>query len=167
MGYDIANIPVDLILNILNVILFVIIVRTLVYKPVKKFINERRAKIDADLDDAKAAKAEAEAMKAEYDGKMKAADEEAGSVVSAARAEAKKQAKDILDESQSEKSRIVEKAREDAEKEKKKILDSVSDEVVDASALMAEKLLERSVSDEDTKRIAKEFFASRATESKK
>lgn len=166
MDYNIANIPVDLILNILNVIIFVVIVRLLVYKPVKKFINERKNKINTELDEASAAKLNAEELCAQYQNKLTESKTDADRIVSDARAEAKQTSDRIISDAECESRRIIDEARAKGEEEKKKILQSVQGEIISASAMMAEKLLERSVSDEDTKRIAEDFFASHSSESK-
>ena len=167
MNYNIANIPVDIILNILNVVLFVVIVRLLVYKPVKKFINERKAKIDSDLDDAKKAKDDAEALRAEYEQKLAASDSEAEAVLCAARADAEKIAQNAKLEAEKEKERVISGAIGEAEKEKERILSCATDQIVETSALMAEKLLGRAVCDEDTRKIAEDFFASKKAEKKR
>ena len=45
MNYDFSNIPTDLILNILNIVILFVIVRFIVYKPVKKFIDGRKERV--------------------------------------------------------------------------------------------------------------------------
>lgn len=167
MGYNIANIPVDLILNILNVIIFVVVVRALVYKPVKKFINERKAKINADIDDAARAKAETESLRSEYESRLADSKSDAERIVSGSREEAKKVSEKIVSDAEDEGRRIIDEARTKAGREKEKIMSSVQDEIVSASAMMAEKLLQRSVTDEDTRKIAEDFFASQSSENRK
>lgn len=165
MDYNIANIPVDLILNILNVVIFVVIVRALVYKPVKKFINERKSKINTELDEASAAKASAEELRDQYQNKLADSKADADRIISDARANAKEEADRIISDAERESRRIIDSARSKGEEEKSKILSSVQGEIINASAMMAEKLLERSVSDADTRKIAEDFFASHSPES--
>ncbi len=164
MDYNIANIPVDLILNILNVVIFVLVVRLLVYKPVKKFMTARREKINAELDEAAQTKREAENLLSEYQQKLADSKADADRIISDAHAEAKLASEKIISDAQGESRRIVEEARTKGEAEKKKILASVQGEIISASAMMAEKLLERSVSDADTRKIAEDFFASHSSE---
>ena len=52
MNYDFSNFPIDLILNILNIVILFVIVRFLVYKPVKKFMDARTARVTAAAEDA-------------------------------------------------------------------------------------------------------------------
>lgn len=166
MDYNIANIPVDLILNILNVVIFVVIVRLLVYKPVKKFINERKEKINTDLDKASAAKTDAEELRSQYQNKLDDSKADAERIISDARAEAKQESDKIIADAECTRQKIIDEARAKGEEEKKKILKSVQGEIVSASTMIAEKLLERSVNDADTRKIAEGFFASHSPESK-
>ena len=55
MDLDLSNVPFDLIINILNVVVFYLIIRLLVYKPVKKFLSARKEKIDKEREELSAA----------------------------------------------------------------------------------------------------------------
>ena len=46
-GLVISDAVKDLIINIINIIILFVIVRSLVYKPVRKFLDARTARIDA------------------------------------------------------------------------------------------------------------------------
>lgn len=160
MNYDFSNIPVDLILNILNIVILFVIVRFIVYKPVKKFVDARKERAHNLTTEAASKLMKAKETEAEYNQKLADAAAEAERISENAAAEAKRRAEKILADAQSEADRIIEEARHEAEKEKSEILESVKPEIASMSAMMAEKILERSVSDEDTRRIAEEFFAS-------
>ena len=64
MNLDLSNVPFDLIINILNVVVFYLIIRLLVYKPGKKFLSARKEKIDKAREELSAARAAAETEKA-------------------------------------------------------------------------------------------------------
>ena len=51
-GLVISDAVKDLIINIVNIIVLFVIVKTLAYKPVKKFLDDRKAKIEKQLNDA-------------------------------------------------------------------------------------------------------------------
>ena len=63
---DLSKIPIDLLLNILNIVLLFLIVRKLAYKPIRKFMDARTARVNAEAEAAAQKAAEAEKMKAEY-----------------------------------------------------------------------------------------------------
>ena len=69
-GLDFSKIPMDLILNFINIILLFIIVKALLYKPVRKFLDARAEKTAAVMKDAQAEKESALALKADYESRM-------------------------------------------------------------------------------------------------
>ena len=51
-GLQISDAVKDLIINIINIIVLFVIVKSLAYKPVKKFLDARKARIDESLKNA-------------------------------------------------------------------------------------------------------------------
>ena len=151
MNYDFSNFPIDLILNILNIVILFVIVRFLVYKPVKKFMDARTARVTAA---AEAADALSEQLKAQLAGAANDADR----IRNEAAAAAKVQADNVLKEAGEQADRIVSEAKERAEAEREEVLSSLRSDIASSAEAIAGKILERKVSDEDTKRIAEEFF---------
>ena len=66
LGFDASKIPIDLLLNLLNIVLLFLIVRTLAYKPIRKFMDARTARVTAEAKAAEEKAAEAEKLKEEY-----------------------------------------------------------------------------------------------------
>lgn len=64
---DFSKIPFDLVINILNIVVIFPIVRLLAYKPIRKFLDARRQKLDDEKTANEKIKAEAEEKKAEYE----------------------------------------------------------------------------------------------------
>ncbi len=58
-GLNLSTVPFDLIVNILNIAILYVILRFLVYKPVKKFLNARLERLRAEKESAEKAVAEA------------------------------------------------------------------------------------------------------------
>ena len=75
-----------------------------------------------------------------------------------AAAAAKAQADNVLKEAGEQADRIVSEAKERAEAEREEVLSSLRSDIASSAEAIAGKILERKVSDEDTKRIAEEFF---------
>ena len=120
--------PLKILYHIINLILLVVFFRFLLFKPVMKFINKRKDKINAELEDA--AKAEQESkeklekyndllLQADNEGR-KAADriiddaiKEGQSVIDTGR----KQADEFLRQAEMEREEEIQKAREELQKE--------------------------------------------------
>ena len=158
MNYDFSNFPIDLILNILNIVILFVIVRILVYKPVKKFMDARTARVTAAAEDAGAKAKAAEELSEQLRAQLADAANDADRIRNEAAAAAKAQADNVLKEAGEQADRIVSEAKERAEAEREEVLSSLRSDIASSAEAIAGKILERKVSDEDTKRIAEEFF---------
>ena len=70
-------VPWNFIATICNLFIQVYLIKRFLFKPVNEMLEKRRAKADAEIQDAVKAKEEAEVMKAEYEKNMQEAKEKA------------------------------------------------------------------------------------------
>lgn len=159
-GLDVSKIPVDLLLNILNIVLLFVIVRALAYKPVKKFMENRTARVNAAAEEAAAKAAEADKAKADYEALLADAQAEKAKVVEEARKQAKAEAQAIVTDARNQADSIVTAAQAQAQKTHDEALQNMQGEVVALAFDISEKLLERTVQDADTKKMADRLFDS-------
>ena len=96
---------------------------------------------------------EALAMKAEYEEKLKAANKEAELILSDARKTAVHNEQKIIDEAKEEAARIIERANKEAELEKQKAADDVKQQIVAVSAMIASKLIAKSIDESESNAI--------------
>lgn len=158
MGIELSQVAVDLIINIINIILLFVIVRSLVYKPVKKFLDARREKIDAQAAKAEELKkqyAGAEALKEQI---IADANEKGDEVVRVAAVKAKSQADKIIADANEKAEKITADAELKASAEKERVLASAKDDIVDMAITLSGKILERELNADDARRAAQEFF---------
>lgn len=164
MNYDINNFPLDLVLNILGIVIIFIIVRLLVYKPAKKFLDARRERLSAERASADAEKQRALEMKASLEERLSSSEE-------AAKAEARR----IIDEAKTEAAGIIAEANERAEKvlsmaeakikaERESAKKASERETISMAFEIAEKILERRVNDSDTINMAQKLFDSMSSD---
>lgn len=159
MNISIPEVIQDLIINIINIIILFVIVRSLVYKPVRKFLDARTARIDALQAQAAEQLQAAQARAAQVDEELKAGRTRAEEVLSEAEHTAKLNAGKIVEEARSDARKILEKARQDTKAEHNEMISSLKDEIMQLAAGMAEKILEREISDDDNMRLAAQFFS--------
>jgi len=164
-GLDISKVPFDLILNILNIVILYVILRFLVYKPVKKMLAARTEKLEAEKAEARRTLEEAETVKAEYTALVSESEIKAADVIRQSEREANKRAEAIITEAQTEAKKIISGAEEKISAMKEEAYKDMRDEVVDLSVTIASKLIERNINTEDNKRIADTFFESRTVQS--
>lgn len=148
----------DLILNIINILVLFFVTKSLLYKPVKKFLNARAEKLNVAQKDAEDAKAQAEESKAKYDAVLSDAEQVKTEAVEKAEAEARAAAERIIAQAKEQAAETVEKGEKRAAAEREKMLADAKDDIIDATLDATGKLLGRVVTDEDNRRIIESYF---------
>jgi len=136
------------------------------FPPILETLETRERKIRESLDQAEQSRATAEQKLKEYEAKLMAAAKEAETLM----AEAKQKAQQLLDENQqrlrADSKRIKEEATQDIDRERRKAVQDIKDQTADLAILVAEKVIGRSLSDDDHRRFAQEALAEVAAHSK-
>lgn len=86
-----------LIWETVNFLVIVALLHRLLYKPVRRFIRQRRERMEAERQAVAQARKEAESIRRQYEEKLRALEEEQKSTLAAARARADEEAKEILE----------------------------------------------------------------------
>ena len=113
----------DSCLTIIAVMVLFAVFSALLFEPVRKMLNDRKEKIQSELDDAKESMENAHALKAEYEEKLKNVEKEAEAILSEARRKALANENQIVAQAKEEAARILDRARVEAELEKQKMAD--------------------------------------------
>jgi len=132
----------DVILHIVNMIILFVIVRFLVYKPMRRFMNARSARIAASFDEAKNARDETEILRAQAGTIIAGAEEEARARALEITGAANESARAMTESAREESRAILENARTEAQAEHDRTMASLRAEVVDLAAEMAARILE-------------------------
>lgn len=135
----------DVILLAVAVFFLFLLMSYLLFNPARKLLKERHDRIEGEINDAKADKESAAALKAEYEAKLKDVDREAESILSDARQKAIKNEAKIIAEAKEEASRIIKRAQEEAELEKKHAMDEMKQEMITIASMMAKKVVTASI----------------------
>lgn len=146
-GLD-AQLLFDILVQGLAVFLLFIFLSYVLFEPVKKMLDERQAKIKNDIESAASDREEAAKLKAEYDERIKNADDEADEILAAARKKAVKNEEAIVAEAKQEASRIISRANQEAELEKNRVKEEVKQEIIGVATAMAGKFVAGSMDDE-------------------
>lgn len=158
LGINLSALPVNIFLNILNIVLLFVIVRTLAYKPIRKFMDARTARVNAEAEAAEKKAQDADKAKAEYEAMLSQGEVLQNEKMQEVTAEAKAQAAEILREAEEKASEILQGAQEKAKKVHEDALKDMQGEIVDLAFEISEKLLEHSVRDADTDKLASRLF---------
>lgn len=117
----------------------------LLFKPVRKLLEDRKQRVADEQETAKKEKEEAIAYKVEYEKKLKEIDKEAQVILSDARKKAMQNEASIVAEAKEEAARIIARANNEIDLEKKRALDDMKQEMISIASLMAGKVVTASI----------------------
>ncbi len=149
---------VQILLHMLNFVILAGALGLLVYKPVAKFLAERRTKIAESLEKNEKMAAENEQLRAEYEQKIKDIEKQAAEIQVNSEREAARIAAATISAAKEEAARIISAAEREAEERKKHILDSAQTEIGELVIEATQKLLCETASEERAKDLYDAFI---------
>jgi len=149
----------SLIIQFLNFIILLLILKRLLYKPFLAKMAERTQAIQKSLDEAQAARAQAARQQEENEARLRAAHAEAAAIRAQALKDAADEQKRLVDAARAESQRLVETAKAQMDADVRRARDELRREVADLATAVAEKLVRRSLRDEDHRRIVADAIA--------
>lgn len=159
-----AAATIDIDLNVLvwaaiNFTLLVVILAKVLWRPVIELLDDRRKEIETNLSQAEQARAEAERLRADYNQQISQAQREAQDLIDKATRAASDQREEILAKAQAEAEELLERARKTISQERDQAIAELRQEVAMLTIVATERLLRRSMSDEDHHRLAEEIVS--------
>ena len=137
----------QILLHLLNFVILFAILYFLLYKPVRNFMDKRKAAYQEMEDQANADRKEAESLKEEYAARLEEAEAEIAKMKRESFDAAEKRAKDITRNAETEAAEILSKARTQAEAERGRIIDEAGDQIKVLAKDAAKKAIFDSTSD--------------------
>lgn len=135
----------DSVITMIAIFVLFLFLSHFLFNPARKMLAKRSEKIAGDLETAKQDKEDAEAMKAEYEEKLKNVEKEAESILADARKRGLENESRIVAKAKEEAAAILERARTEAELEKQKAADDVKKEMITVASAMASKFVAASM----------------------
>lgn len=149
----------NIIFTVVNLFILFFIIWKFLFKPVKKIIAQRKEEIEKQYADAKAAQAEADAIKAEYEENMKGVAEEKAAILKEARTQAGSEYEKIMADAKAEAEEILNDARKDAEEDRKQTMKQAKEEIADIVAEAAAKIASTKENPELDRKLFDDFIA--------
>ena len=159
-GGGLINVDKSLIIQAINFIILLLVLHRLLYKPLMATMEERSAAIKKSLDEAQAARAEAARQQEENAARLKAAYAEAAAIHDQARREAAEEQRRLVDAARAESQRMMESAKAQLDADVRRAREELRREVSEIAVGVAEKLIRRSLRDEDHRRFVDDAIAS-------
>jgi len=144
--------------TVVTFLLLVFILYKLAWKPILSAVENREKRIQESLDRAEQAQKEADEKLETYQKMIAEAKQETQEIIAKGRKTAESLREAIVSKANEESSRLVENAKKDISLEREKALEEIRNLVVDLSMSAASKLVERSLTDQDHKKIVESYL---------
>ncbi|MBP1588342.1 MAG: F0F1 ATP synthase subunit B [Clostridia bacterium] len=142
----------------INLLIVFLILRKLLFKPVKNMIDSRQKEIDDLYADAQQSRDDAAAMKADYESKLENATEKSEEILKASLRKAQLKEEEILKEAEEKAARTLARAEEQIEMEKKQAISDIKNEVSDMAVEIAAAVLSRDIDKDEHAQLIDDFI---------
>jgi F-type H+-transporting ATPase subunit b len=150
--------PSDLLIHIINILVLFVLLRTILFKPVNKFLSERTARIENQLKDAETKQAEALELKQTYVQHIESYEAEGREIVRDSQLKASQEASAIVKDARNQAEELIAEAHEKIAADKVQAVAEARTEVALLATEIAARILKREVSVADNKAVAEDFF---------
>jgi F-type H+-transporting ATPase subunit b len=162
-GGGMISVDWSLLVQFVNFFALLLILRRLLYKPLLAKMAERTAAIKTSLEEAQAARAAAARQQEENEGRLRTAYAEAAAIRQQALREAAEESRKHIEAAQAQARKMVEDTKAQLDAEVRRARDDLRREVSDLAIAVAEKLVHRTLREEDHRRIVADAIASMKT----
>ena len=141
-----------------NLIILFLLMKKFLFKPANRLLEQRQKQAEDMLKNAENDMNEAEKLKNEYQEKLDKAEAYANEMVKEASRKATLKEEEIIKEANSKAAGIIERANKQIELEKESAFQNLKEEVSSISCMLASKILEKDISEEDHREIIGKFI---------
>ena len=152
----IINLNMTLLVQMVNFLILIVLLHRFLYKPLTQFLATRADGIKRSLEEAKAAREAAANAQQEYEARIAATRREAAALRESAVREVEEERQRLLKVSRDEAARLLTEAKAQIEQEVKRAKAELRAEVVGLSLGVAERLIGRSLTTDDDRRLAEQ-----------
>ena len=150
--------PLSILLHVVNAAILLVALYFLLYKPVRKYMNARTAGVAKELQDVSNAQEQLRQEQMQAQDALMAARKQAAEVVAQSVSQAQEQAQQILEDAHGDAEQTIRRAKTESEFIRKNARNEMRDEVADLSVMLAGKILQREVREEDHAKLVDDFL---------
>ena len=147
-----------ILISLANLLIIFLILKKLLWKPVQKAMDDRKAMVDKQFADAQAAQAQADANQAQWAEKLATADDEARARIADADETARRHGERVVADAKDKAAGIIRQAEAEAVLERQKAEAGIKREIAAVGAQLAEKMLEREMNAADHEKMIDAFL---------
>lgn len=148
----------DTLLLLVTLIVMIFLIGKYAYGPVNKILEDRRKKINDDLDSAQNKRKIAEKLVNQRQKEIDTSHDEVSAIIAKAKKDAEKQRIKIIEQAHQDAAAVEERSKNDLFQQKAQMMGQVKDNLVDISTKMAEQILQDQVDQEKQKQSIDDFL---------
>ncbi len=148
-----------LLAQIVNFLLLFLALYFLLWKRALKVFDERKQRIAQGLEDAEQARRDRERAQAEYEERIKQAEQERREILARAAEESEQARTETLAQARAQAERIIAEGKEAVERERQQMLAELRSQVAALSIAAANKLIGEALDEQRQRRLIDEFFS--------
>ena len=148
-----------LISQIANLVILLLLLRIVLYKPVLRMLDERADKIRRSMQDAEATSQQAARAEAQYQERIQEAQRQAQAILEQANEESKRLRDKALSEAREEAQRLLERAQKQIELERHEVLRGERMQLADLVVAAASKVVGHALDKKAHRRLVEQFLA--------
>ncbi|MBQ7822376.1 MAG: F0F1 ATP synthase subunit B [Clostridia bacterium] len=141
-----------------NLLILFLLMKKFLFKPVRKMMLDRENEVKELYDNAERSKADAAAIKADYESRLSNAKEEAEQIVKNATRSAALKSEEIIAEAHETASGIIARADKQIEAEKRNAENELKNEVSSLAVSIASKVIEKELDEKKHKELIDSFI---------
>jgi len=149
---------IDFIEHILNIVVLFLMLRVFLFKPVRKFMQDREARFAREREQIDESRTQADSLKTQYELSMKNAKLEAEKLAEVKLRSAEHEADDLRRKAKQDAQVLLTDAMAQAVTERDGLLTELKSQTAELAVDIAEKILEREVKPQDHQRVIDSFF---------
>ena len=157
----------NLLWTVVNVLVLFLLLRKFLYKPVMNIIEQRQKMVDDKMAAAESSKKEAAEALTDAQAKLRNVDAEAAARRTAYEQQAEKEKQQLLADARKQADAIVAEGKAAAEAERQHKLRQADAQTTELARTMCEKLLERSLNDQDSQHLLDDLLQKAGAENGK
>lgn len=148
----------DMLVMLVAFIVLMFFVKKFAWGPVVNMMQKREEHVANEIDIAEKNRAAAEASAKEAAEQLKQTKQEAQKMIEDAKDAGKRQEQDIIESAREEAERIKKSAQEEIRNEKERAVQALQDQVSSLSILIASKVIEKEISEQDQQQLIEEYI---------
>ncbi len=142
----------------INLVIFIVVIWVILYKPVLKIIEQRKQMIDDQFATADKKNAEAEALKKQYEESLSGAKQESVQIIEDAQKRGKDQYSQIVGDAQIKATQLLQEANLDVERERERAMQEARSEISSLAMEAATRIVAGANPEKTDEEIYNEFL---------